>query len=103
VIKLCQRDLAAIAEREAQPSDGGGKLRSELQARDHEQKFWRLATSAEASFGLGDFKKYEQTRADAVAASHATWMVETMDGQIGKLKNLLIRHGRLLDPPWQAP
>jgi hypothetical protein len=103
VIKLCQRDLAAIAEREAQPSDGGGKLRSELQARDHEQKFWCLATSAEASFGLGDFKKYEQTRADAVAASHATWMVETMDGQIGKLKNLLIRHGRLLDSPWQAP
>jgi hypothetical protein len=102
VIKLCQRDLAAIAERQAQPSDGGEKLRSELQARDQEQKFWCLATSAEASFGLGDFKKYEQTRADAVAASHATWMVETVDGQIDKLKSLLTRYGHLLDPPWRA-
>lgn len=103
VIELCQRDLAAIAEREARLSGGGEKLQSELQARDHEQKFWCLATSAEASFGLGDFKKYEQTRADAVAASHATWMVETMDGQIDKLKSLLTRRGHLLEPPWRVP
>jgi hypothetical protein len=52
---------------------------------------------------LGDFEKYSQTRAEAVTASHAGWMVQTMDGQIGKLKGLLANHGHLLDPPWRAP
>jgi hypothetical protein len=103
VIDLCRQDLAEIAKREARVADGTEKLEKELKARDREQKFWCLATSAEASFGLGDFAAYTQARADAAAASHAGWMVETMDGQIDKLKALLTRHGRLLDPPWRAP
>jgi hypothetical protein len=30
-------------------------------------------------------------------------MIESMDKQIGRLKDLLNRHGPLLDPPWRAP
>jgi hypothetical protein len=103
VIELCKQDLAEIAKREARVADATQKLESELKARDREQKFWCLATSAEASFGLGDFAAYTQARAAAVTASHATWMVQTMDGQIDKLKTLLTRRGHLLDPPRRAP
>src|SRR5262245_15462989 len=103
VMELCKQDLAEIAKREARIADGTQKLESEVKARDREQKFWGLATSAEANFGLGDFAKYAQARTDAVAASRANWMVQTMDGQIDKLKALLTRRGQLLDPPWRAP
>jgi hypothetical protein len=89
-------------DREARLVGGTEKLESELKARDREQKFWCLATTAEANFGLGDFVSYSRAHADAVAASHATWMVESMDGQIDKLKTLLTRRGHLLDPPWRA-
>jgi hypothetical protein len=101
VIELCNRDLAEISQREARLLGGTGAVT--LQPRDRDQKFWCLATVAEANFGLGDFAKHTQARADAVADSHAGWMVQTMDGQIDKLKALLTRHGHLLDPPWQAP
>ena len=102
VIELCARDLAEISEREARQVGGMEKLESELKARDREQKFWCLATAAEANFGLGDFVRYTRAHADAVAASHATWMVESMDGQIDRLKTLLTRRGHLLGPPWRA-
>jgi hypothetical protein len=99
VIELCQRDLAEIAERETRVPDEAEKLG--WGARYREQRFWCLASVAEAYFGMGDFSRYAQARADAVAASHATWMVETVDGQIFKLKDLLTRHGQLLEPPWR--
>ena len=102
VIELCARDLAEISERQARLVGGTERLESEFKSRDHEQKFWCLATTAEANFGLGDFVSYDRAHVDAVAASHATWMVESMDTQIGRLKTLLVRHGHLLDPPWRA-
>ena len=102
VIELCARDIAEISQREARLAGGTEKLELELKSRDREQKFWCLATTAEAYFGLGDFVSYDRAHVDAVAASHATWMVESMDTQMGKLKNLLTRHGHLLDPPWRA-
>ena len=102
VIELCARDLAEISERQARLVGGTERLESEFKSRDHEQKFWCLATTAEANFGLGDFVIYDRAHVDAVAASHATWMVESMDTQIGRLKTLLVRHGHLLDPPWRA-
>jgi len=101
-IELCTRELAEISEREARLMGSTEKLGSELKARDREQKFWCFATTAEANVGLGDFVGYTRARADALAASRATWMVETMDGQIDKLKTLLTRRGHLLDPPWRA-
>jgi hypothetical protein len=102
-IELCNAHLAEITNREARLSDGAEKLDPELVATDRMVKFWLLAVSAEANFGLGDFTKYAQVRADAVAASRAGWMVQTMDGQIDKLQALLTRHGHLLNPPWRAP
>lgn len=92
-----------LAELEARVSDGAEKLDPKLVAIDLSSKFWLLATSAEANFGLGDFTKYAQVRADAVAASDAGWMVQAMDAQIDQLQTLLTRHGHLLDPPWRAP
>jgi hypothetical protein len=67
VIELCARDLAEISEREARLVGGTLQLESELKSRDHQQKFWCLATTAEANFGLGDFVSYDRAHLDAVA------------------------------------
>ena len=103
VVALCNRDLAEIAEREERLKNQAETLESELRARDRERKFWCLATLAEAHFGLGVFEEYRKARESAVALGKASWMIESMDKQIGKLKELLNRHGPLLDPPWRAP
>ena len=103
VVELCDQELAAICAREARMKAGTGELQSELKARDRDQKFWCLATKAEANFGLGDFDAYASARSEAVAASHPKWMVQSLDGQIEKLRQLLTRRGHLLDPPWREP
>jgi hypothetical protein len=102
VVVLCDRDLAEITERENRLQNQAEALESELRARDREQKFWCLATLAEAHFGLGAFEEYRKARESAVALGKASWMIESTDKQIGNLKNLLNRHGHLLDPPWRG-
>jgi hypothetical protein len=102
VVDLCDRELEEIAAREKRLQGEPAKLESELRARDREQQFWCLATKAEASFGLAAFEEFDRARTAAIAASHASWMIETMDKQIGSLKALLTRHGHLLNPLWRA-
>jgi hypothetical protein len=99
VLALCERDLAAIAARERRdaPEDA---LKQEQMARDRDAKFWSLATRAEAMFGLGDLDGYARTRAEAESVPHADWMMESFDGQIGRLRGLMEAHGHLLTPPW---
>jgi hypothetical protein len=102
VVDLCDHELDEIGAREKRLQGQPAKLESELRARDREQQFWCLATKAEASFGLAAFEEFDRARTAAIAASHASWMIETMDKQIGSLKALLTRHGHLLNPLWRA-
>jgi tetratricopeptide (TPR) repeat protein len=99
VLALCERDLAAIAARE-RPDAPEDALKQEQTARDREAKFWCLATKAEAMFGLGDLDGFARARAEAEAVPHAGWMMESFDGQIGRLRALMEAHGHLLAPPW---
>ena len=102
VVVLCAQELKKIDEHADKSMDKKlDKLASEILSRERERKFWCLATKAEANFGLGAFDEYKLARNAAIVASHANWMVETMDRQIEKLGTLLASRGNLLDPPWR--
>ena len=102
VLPLCEQELEEIGQREGRVVAKPDKIKEEQEARDREQKFWCLATKAEAHFGLGELDDYERTRSEAQALVPAAWMMESFDQQIGRLRGLLEKHGHLLDPPWQA-
>ena len=100
VLALCEQELQEILQREQRSVPNANKLKEEQEARDWEQKFWCLATKAEAHFGLGERTDYEKTRSAAEVIKPTDWMMETFDQQIGRLTNLLEKHGHLLNPPW---
>ena len=80
-------------------------LQQDQEARDHDQKFWCLATKAEAHLGLGELDNFAKSRKQALALDPADWMVESFDQQIQRLKGLLEKYRDLLAPPqhMQAP
>ncbi len=94
VLALCERDLRQIQAREARAATRPDQISDEQQARDREQKFWCLATKAEAHFGLGEMEAYARTRDEAQALNPAAWMMSTLDEQIKRLGSLLGRHGQ---------
>lgn len=98
VLELCEQELQAVTERGKQVSLD--QLNKAIRAGDLAQKFWCLATTGEALFGLGDLKGYEAARAEAEAVPHAQWMMDSFDGQISRLRRLMEKHGSLLDPRW---
>lgn len=103
VLELCKQELAGIAEGEKRAAGAEScKLQEDQKEHLAYQKFWCLATKAEAHYGLGEMADYEKTRADAQALDHAGWMLQTLDQQIASLRGLLAQHGHLLDPPWTA-
>jgi len=100
VVALCERDLRTMREgRQLAAGSVDGASADELRARATEQEFWCLATLAEAQFGLGDLAGYEKTRGEATELAHASWMMETFDGQVAKLRPLLQKHSHLLGAP----
>jgi hypothetical protein len=103
VLKLCAQELAVIeASEQRSASAEPSQLRDAQKVYQWDQKFWCLATKAEAHLGLGEMTEYEKARADAQALGPASWMTETCENQLGKLRALLVQHGHLLDPPWSA-
>src|SRR4030095_11146941 len=60
VLALCEQEAKEIRERESRVGPNGDSLRVDQKARDREQKFWCLATRAEAYFGLGQLDDYER-------------------------------------------
>jgi hypothetical protein len=101
VLLLCDEELKAIANREQRTAAAPAVVQQEQFGRDEEQKFWCLATKAEAHFGLGQMKEYDSTLAQAKAVKHAAWMWTTFSNQIERLRQLLLKHGGLLSPPWR--
>jgi hypothetical protein len=100
VLALCEQEVREISEREGRIGSKVGSVRPDQQAYDSEQKFWCLATKAEAYFGLGQLDDYERIRSEAQGFGAPKWMIETFDQQIERLKNLLTKNGQLLNPPW---
>lgn len=96
VLSLCERDLKAFRARKRPPPAEPASPGPDQNARALEQEFWFLATKAEGHFGLGDMAGFEAARAEAVTLNPPAWMLETLDGQIARLKDLLDRRGHLL-------
>jgi hypothetical protein len=102
VLKLAERELHEIGEREKRGPGKLDELKKHQNRRDREQKFWCLATKAEVHFGLGEIESFEKTRSEAKALKPPKWMMETLDSQIKRLRALLEKHGHLLHPPWSG-
>jgi hypothetical protein len=104
VVTLCDAELQKLRERQSRSSvPTSDPLWKEQADRDRDQTFWCLATKAEADFGLGDHENYERAKAEISKLQPAAWMTASFEGQLGRLKVLLEKHGHLLDPPWAAP
>ncbi len=52
-------------------------------------KYWVLATMAEAHLGVGDEERAKQTLDEAFAVASAPWMRESTEEQVEKLRRLL--------------
>ena len=100
VLAVCEQELEEIHRREGRSVPNPDRIKEEQEAREWEQKFWCLATQAEAYFGLGELVDYEKKRSAAEALRPATWMMDSFDQQIARLRGLLEKHGYLLNPPW---
>ncbi|MGZ8211155.1 MAG: tetratricopeptide repeat-containing protein, partial [Burkholderiales bacterium] len=96
VLSLCEKELTEIGEREQRSQGAEGEMVADQRAWELGEKFWCLATKAEAHFGLGETAAYEQARAAAHALPVADWMRASLDEQVERLKRLLDKHGHLL-------
>jgi hypothetical protein len=82
VIALCDRDIEQMHEREARAAAKSDTLKQKQEDEHYDQKFWCLATRAEAYRGIGDNAHYEETRQELEAVPHARWMMEAFEGQL---------------------
>jgi hypothetical protein len=73
-----RRDVLAICEEE---------LRAGSPSND--ERFWVLATRAEALLGVGDEEGAQRTLAEAYSASSAEWMTKSVEDQLDRLRALL--------------
>jgi hypothetical protein len=82
VLQICTQELT---NNSLATSDASEKAKEQYQ----DSQYWILATMAEACFGLGDNAKGEEWFAKAGEAASKSWMQDTTNGQIAKLKALL--------------
>ena len=103
VLYICDRDWNEVIQREDRRSleaqDNEEMLRQK--ASDVETKFWICVNRAESHFGLGEFDKYKIAVEEAKAIPHETWMMTSFAEQVVKLRNLLRKHGHLMNPAWK--
>jgi hypothetical protein len=93
VLAICDAWLEAEEKRQQrnQALAQGGEWVEMEEKRRAEDKYWVLATKAEACAGLSDTGAAEKhyNQAKALTPSPAAYMVESTEGQIGALKKLL--------------
>jgi hypothetical protein len=70
VIHVCQ---GILQEPELKPAD----------------RYWAMATMAEAHYGLGDKARFEGLLTQASSIAPESWMVDTTRDQVAKLESLL--------------
>jgi tetratricopeptide (TPR) repeat protein len=62
------------------------------------ERYWAMASEAEAYFGIGELEQARNTMAEAVASAPESWMPQSTQEQIVKLARLL----GTADLPWAA-
>ncbi|MHA4846065.1 tetratricopeptide repeat-containing protein [Flavitalea antarctica] len=105
VLYLCDKDLAAIQERENRETSEHqqGEEYLKQHALDTEQKFWIALNKAEAYYGLGMFTEYQNAKLVAASIKHKPWMMESFEDQIERLRKSLLVSGDLMNPAWREP
>ena len=73
LLRLCEDKLAALKDI----------------AETRDERYWLLATMAEAQLGLGDEALSAQTLARAAAVAREGWMVDSTRAQLADLRTLL--------------
>ncbi len=106
VLKMCEKENEEIAEhniREAKQAilQSDVKLSFEHIELENEQKFWIHVNKAEAHFGLGEMDEYKKTDAKAKEFEHTTFMLRSYEDEIIELRELMKKHGHLLNPAWK--
>ena len=99
-LELSRRELAAIRLRTRRARGRPEKIIAAEAAQEREREFSCLAAIAEAWFGLGEIKKYERFRSEARDLHPPPRMFIAFEDKIRRLRELLIRSGSLLNPPW---
>ncbi len=91
VLIMCDNDWELITARQLKIKEAGHNnpdfTKSQL-ASDKVQMFWILINRAEAHFGLDNVSAYKQAVAQAKKIEHEQWMMDSLTGQIAKLKKM---------------
>jgi len=106
VLKMCKKENEEIAEhniREAKQAilQSDIKLSYEHLELENEQKFWIHVNKAEAHFGLGEVDEYNNADARAREYEHTPFMLKSYEDEIIELRELMKKHGHLLNPAWK--
>ena len=106
VLKICEKENQEIAEhniREAKQAilQSDIKLSYEHIELENEQKFWIHVNKAEAHFGLGEMDEYKKADAKAKEFEHTPFMLRAYEDEIIELRELMKKHGHLLNPAWK--
>lgn len=106
VLGMCDMEWQRIQAHK--PGNAMGKLKHDdpalaasQQQLEQDQRFWILANSAEAHFGLGEMDEYREAKKQARELPHEPWMMESFEEQVQKLGEVLKKYGHLLQPEWK--
>jgi tetratricopeptide (TPR) repeat protein len=102
VLKICERDWDEIIERKNRMAlkmntGNTSSLSDYNQADDNDQMFWIQVNKAECHFGLGEMEECKAALEKAKEIEHADWMMKAYDDQHVKLRELMQKHGHLLN------
>jgi hypothetical protein len=105
VLYICDNDWREINRREEREVKDLVENEEMLKQRsfNSERKFWICVNRAESYFGLGEFVKYEKAIDEARQMPHESWMMESFEDQVVRLRRLLQMNGYLLNPAWKEP
>lgn len=105
VLGVCEREWEEIRireEREKKDQEGNQDFLNERTS-NNTRKFWIYINRAEAYYGLGMFKDFEDALETALSMDHKPWMMESFYDQVDRLRILLEKNGHLLNPAWKEP
>ncbi len=105
VLEMCESDWNKIAKQKNKNIkqvilQGDQNLSADHTIAENEQKFWIMVNKAEVHFGLGEMEDFKKAIEIAKGIMHTQWMWKVFDDEIIELRELMKKHGHLLNPPW---